>query len=106
MGVATPSEFVTLLETVTNRVPNIEQATLAVHCHNDQGHAVENSLKSLAVGTRQIECSVNGLGVRAGNADLKEIAAAIAQHPSFYTSIESSWLPVLSQQVADITARS
>jgi len=105
MGVATPSELVALLETVMSRVPNIDQATIAVHCHNDQGYAVENSLQSLSVGIRQIECSINGLGARAGNADLKEIVGAIAQHPSFYTSVQLSLLPELSQQVTKITAR-
>ncbi|MBE9098242.1 2-isopropylmalate synthase [Vacuolonema iberomarrocanum] len=101
MGIATPSAFVALIEKVKHCVPNIDQATLAVHCHDDHGHAVENSLKTLAVGTRQIECSINGLGARAGNANLAEVVEAIAQHPSFYTTINPSQLPAISKRVAE-----
>lgn len=105
MGVSTPSEFSALIETVMHRVPMIDQVTIAVHCHDDRGYAVENSLQTLAVGTRQIECSINGLGARAGNADLMEVVGAIAQSSSFYTSITPSFLPAISQRVAEITAR-
>lgn len=100
MGVARTSEFVALVKSVGDRVPNIDQATLAVHCHNDLGLADENSLAALTVGVRQVECSVNGLGARAGNADLEAIVAAIASHPKFHTRVQAAHLPALSAQVA------
>lgn len=103
MGVATPSEFAALISKVKHNVPNIDQATLAVHCHDDQGHAVDNSLETLTDGARQIECSINGLGARAGNADLAEVVDAIAQHSSFYTTINPSRLPAISKQVTALT---
>lgn len=103
MGVATPSTFVALIEAVRHRVPNIDQVTLSVHCHDDRGLAVENSLAALAVGVRQVECSVNGLGARAGNANLTDIVTAIAHHPKFQTGIQAAHLPALSEQVAALT---
>jgi len=103
MGVASPIEFTALIETIRHRVPNIDQATLAVHCHDDQGYAVENSLVSLEYGVRQVECSINGLGARAGNADLARVVEAIAQHSSFNTTINPSLLPPIAQQVKTLT---
>ncbi len=84
LGVASPPTFAQLLESVTNRVPNIEQARIAVHCHDDLGFALENSLLALEYGIRQIECSVNGLGARKGNANLANVVQAI-QRDSHYT---------------------
>lgn len=83
-----------------DRVPNIDPATLAVHCHSDLGLAVENSLAALTVGMRQVECSVNGLGARAGNADLEAIVTAIAHHPKFHTGVRATHLPALSEPVS------
>jgi 2-isopropylmalate synthase len=100
MGVATPSTFVALIEAVRHRVPTIDQVTLSIHCHDDRGLAVENSLAALAVGVRQVECSVNGLGARAGNANLTDIVTAIAHHPKFQTGVQAAHLPALSEQVA------
>lgn len=103
MGVTTPSSFVALIEAVRHRVPNIDQVTLSVHCHDDLGLAVENSLAALAAGVRQVECSVNGLGARAGNANLTDIVMAIAHHPTFQTRVHAAHLSALSEQVAALT---
>jgi 2-isopropylmalate synthase len=76
-GFATAEEFAKLITTVRENVPNIEQATIAVHCHNVQGLAVANSLAALQAGARQIECSVNGIGAQAGNTNLQEVVVAL-----------------------------
>ena len=62
---------------IKNRVPNIDKAVLSVHCHNDLGLAVANSLAAVKAGAKQIECTINGIGERAGNASLEEIVMAI-----------------------------
>jgi 2-isopropylmalate synthase len=77
VGYATPQEYQAMFEAVRNRVPNADKAVFSVHCHNDLGLAVANSLAGLAGGARQIECTVNGIGERAGNAALEEVVMAI-----------------------------
>jgi len=77
VGYTIPSEYTHIIETLKNRVPNIDRATISVHCHNDLGLAVANSLAAVAAGARQIECTVNGIGERAGNASLEEIVMAL-----------------------------
>jgi 2-isopropylmalate synthase len=77
VGYTVPSEFSALIETLLKRVPNIDKAVVSVHCHNDLGLAVANSLAGVAAGARQIECTINGLGERAGNAALEEIVMAL-----------------------------
>ncbi|MEM7617251.1 MAG: 2-isopropylmalate synthase [Pseudomonadota bacterium] len=77
VGYVLPAEFGDMLDSIKNKVPNIDQAILSVHCHNDLGLAVANSLTSLNHGVRQIECTINGLGERAGNASLEEIVMAV-----------------------------
>jgi len=74
VGYTTPTEFGGIIQNLFNRVPNIDQATISVHCHNDLGLAVANSLSAVEQGARQIECTINGIGERAGNASLEEIA--------------------------------
>jgi 2-isopropylmalate synthase len=109
-GMATPEEFSDLIQNIINRVPNINQATLAVHCHDDIGKAVENSIASIHAGARQIECSINGLGARYGNANLADLITAIQQQnaaqngkPShFHINIETSLLEAASNLVEDI----
>ena len=64
-----------------NRVPNIDKAVISVHCHNDLGLAVANSLAAVGAGARQVECTVNGLGERAGNAAMEEIVMALQDAP-------------------------
>ncbi len=102
-GSLVPQQFSELIEMVSNRVPNIEQATISVHCHNDLGLAVDNSLAALAYGARQIECSINGLGARKGNADLAEVVTAIANHQDYRVDVEPTLLPQASELVAEIT---
>jgi len=74
VGYTTPTEFGGIIQQLFNRVPNIDKATISVHCHNDLGLAVANSLAAVEQGARQVECTVNGIGERAGNASLEEIA--------------------------------
>jgi 2-isopropylmalate synthase len=74
VGYAVPDEFGRLIRTLRETVPNIGRATVSVHCHNDLGLAVANSIAALQNGARQVECTVNGIGERAGNASLEEIA--------------------------------
>lgn len=102
-GSLVPQQFSGLIEMVSNRVPNIEKATISVHCHNDLGFAVDNSLAALTCGARQIECSINGLGARKGNADLAEVVTAIANHQDYQVDVELSSLPQASELVAEIT---
>ena len=77
VGYAVPDEFAALIEMLFDRVPNIGKAVLSVHCHNDLGLAVANSLSAVQAGARQVECTINGLGERAGNAAMEEIVMAI-----------------------------
>jgi 2-isopropylmalate synthase len=77
VGYVLPEEYGRLFAMVRERVPNIDQAVLSTHCHNDLGLAVANSLAGVAAGARQVECTINGLGERAGNAALEEIVMAL-----------------------------
>ena len=77
VGYTLPDEFGGIIRHLRNTVPNIDKAVLSVHCHNDLGMATANSLTAVQNGARQIECCMNGLGERAGNCSLEEVAAAI-----------------------------
>ncbi len=77
VGYTTPAEYSALFRTIRLRVPGIENVILSTHCHNDLGMAVANSLAGIEGGARQVECTINGIGERAGNAALEEIAAAL-----------------------------
>ena len=101
-GTSSPEEFSELISMIVNRVPNIDQATIAVHCHDDLGLAVENSIAALHRGARQIECSINGLGARKGNADLEQVVNAIAQSQNYSVDIDSSLLSAASALVTQI----
>ncbi|WP_416668988.1 2-isopropylmalate synthase [Egbenema bharatensis] len=103
LGIASPQTFADLLESVMYRVPNIEQATIGVHCHDDLGFAVENSLIALDYGVRQIECSINGLGARKGNADLGKVVRGIQNGAKYQTAIDPSRLEQISALVKQIT---
>ncbi len=78
VGYSIPDEFAALIRTIQNRVEGIEKVTLSVHCHNDLGLAVANTLAAIQAGARQVECTINGIGERAGNASLEEIAMALS----------------------------
>src|SRR5690606_23040131 len=77
VGYCIPEEFGSLIADIRENVPNIDKATISVHCHNDLGLAVANSLAAIESGATQVECTINGIGERAGNAALEEIVMAI-----------------------------
>ena len=77
MGYAYPEEFADLIREIRSNVANIDQAVISVHCHNDLGLAVANSLRAVEAGARQIECTINGIGERAGNCALEEVVMAV-----------------------------
>jgi 2-isopropylmalate synthase len=83
VGYAIPEEFAAIIHMLRNRVPNIDRAVLSVHCHNDLGLAVANSLAAVKAGARQVECTINGLGERAGNAAMEEIVMALKTRQDF-----------------------
>jgi 2-isopropylmalate synthase len=84
VGYAVPEDFGLFIRTIMERVPNVNQAIISVHCHDDLGMAVANSLSGVVNGARQIECAVNGIGERAGNASLEEIIMALYTRKPFY----------------------
>lgn len=84
VGYTTPEEYAQLIRYLKNNVKNIEKAIISVHCHNDLGMAVANSLAAVGAGATQIECTVNGLGERAGNAALEELAMALNTRRDYY----------------------
>jgi len=84
VGYAVPEDFGLFIRDIMERVPNVDQAIISVHCHNDLGMAVANSLAGVVNGARQIECAVNGIGERAGNASLEEIIMALYTRKHFY----------------------
>ncbi len=84
VGYAVPEDFGEFIRTCMERVPNIDKAIISVHCHDDLGMGVANSLAGVVNGARQIECAVNGIGERAGNASLEEIIMALYTRKSFY----------------------
>lgn len=84
VGYAVPEEFGQFIRSIRERVANIDRAVISIHCHNDLGMAVSNSLAGITNGARQVECAVNGIGERAGNASLEEIIMALYTRHSFY----------------------
>ncbi|NLX91314.1 MAG: 2-isopropylmalate synthase [Firmicutes bacterium] len=106
VGYAVPKEFGRLIKLIISKVPNINKAVLSVHCHNDLGLAVINSLTAVENGARQIECNVNGIGERAGNAALEEIVMAmIIRHDEFpyVTGINTKEIYRTSRLVSKLT---
>ena len=106
VGYTTPSEFTKIITTLKNKVPNIDKAILSVHCHNDLGLAVANSLAGVTAGARQVECTINGIGERAGNAALEEIVMAIRTRNDlmpFNTGINTELLSKASKVVSNAT---
>tara|TARA_B100000579_G_scaffold423996_1_gene427845 strand:- start:195 stop:1778 length:1584 start_codon:yes stop_codon:yes gene_type:complete len=106
VGYSVPSEFKKIIETLINKVPNIDKAILSTHCHNDLGLAVANSLAGVAAGARQIECTINGIGERAGNAALEEIVMAMKTRSDlmpFKTGINTKLLSKASKVVSNAT---
>ena len=106
VGYTIPSEYTSLIEEIRNRVPNIDKARISVHCHNDLGLAVANSLAGVAAGARQVECTINGLGERAGNAALEEIVMALRTRSDvmpYGTSVRTENITKASRLVSTIT---
>jgi 2-isopropylmalate synthase len=106
VGYTTPEEFGEFIRGVFANVSNIHKATISVHCHNDLGLAVANSLSAVRSGARQIETCINGIGERAGNAALEEVAMALKTRSDFYdldTNIKTRELYRTSRLVSDLT---
>lgn len=103
LGASTPAEFSHLLQLLRDRIPQWAQVVVSIHCHDDRGLAVANSLAALECGARQIECSVNGLGARKGNANLAAIATEITKSQQYQTNIQTADLLAISELVSQIT---
>jgi 2-isopropylmalate synthase len=106
VGYTVPLEFAELIQTIRRRVRGIEQVAISAHCHDDLGLAVANSLAAVSAGARQVECTVNGIGERAGNASLEEFVMAMRVRPdrySFRTAVFSEQLFPTSQLLTEIT---
>ncbi|HET7208563.1 MAG TPA: 2-isopropylmalate synthase [Terriglobales bacterium] len=106
VGYATPAEFGDLIRTIRERVRGIEDVTISAHCHNDLGLAVANTLAAISAGARQVECTINGIGERAGNASLEEIVMVLRVRHERYpydVDIDSKRLFSVSQLLTDIT---
>ena len=107
VGYSVPEEYFALIKMVRERVPNSDLARFSVHCHNDLGMAVANSLAGVRAGARQIECTINGIGERAGNAALEEVVMAMRVRNDvmpFWTDINAKMLTRASKLVAAVTS--
>jgi 2-isopropylmalate synthase len=106
VGYAIPDEFGGLIRGIFQNVRNISKAVVSVHCHNDLGLAVANSLEAIRNGARQVECTINGIGERAGNASLEEIVMALKTRADFFdltTGIDTTQIYRSSRLVSDLT---
>ena len=106
VGYAVPEEFGERIRTLRERVPNSDQAIWSVHCHNDLGMAVANSLAGVKAGARQIECTINGLGERAGNTALEEVVMAVKTRRDYFAldvGIDTTQIVSASKLVSSIT---
>lgn len=106
VGYAMPGEFGALIKGIYENVPNIHKAIISVHCHNDLGMAVANSLEAIRNGARQAECTINGIGERAGNASLEEIVMSLKTRYDFYgldTNIDTTQIYRTSRLVSELT---
>jgi 2-isopropylmalate synthase len=106
VGYAIPYEFEAFIRSFFEKIPNIHKAVISVHCHNDLGLAVANSLAAVRAGARQVECTINGIGERAGNASLEEIVMAIRTRSDLVglsTNVDTTQLMRTSRLVSDLT---
>ncbi len=103
-GYCLPHQYGEKIAYLANNVPNIDKAVISCHCHNDLGMATANAIAGAIAGARQIECTINGLGERAGNTSLEEVAMIIQQHRSlgFHTNIDSRQLNPMSRIISDV----
>ena len=107
VGYTVPDEYFSLIKRLRERVPNSDAARFSVHCHNDLGMAVANSLAGVHAGARQIECTINGIGERAGNASLEEVVMAMRVRNDvlpYWTRIDATILTRASKLVAAVTS--
>ena len=106
VGYATPEEYGAKIAMLFERVPNIDKAIISTHCHNDLGLAVANSLSGVSNGARQVECTINGIGERAGNAALEEVVMALRTRSDvlpFNTNIDTTKITKISRMLSTIT---
>ncbi len=106
VGYTTPQEFGQIIRTLRERVRGMEKAVISVHCHNDLGLAVANSMAAIYAGAGQVECTINGIGERAGNASLEEIAMGLRTRTDFYqadTNLRTEEISKTSRLVSNIT---
>jgi len=106
VGYSVPAEFGDLITTIRQKVKGIENVTISAHCHNDLGMAVANALAAVSAGARQVECTINGIGERAGNASLEEIVMAMRVRPDRYdyeTGVVGEQIFAASQMLSEIT---
>ena len=106
VGYTMPEQFASMVRELRERVPNADKVVWSVHCHNDLGVAVANSLAAVMAGARQVECTVNGLGERAGNASLEEIVMAVRTRQDYFkcdTRIDATQIVPASKMVAAVT---
>ncbi len=106
VGYTMPAQFGKLIHTLRERIPNSDKAVFSVHCHNDLGLAVANSLSAVMNGARQVECTINGLGERAGNASLEEVVMAVRTRQDYFpcdTKIDTTHIVPASKLVSGIT---
>lgn len=103
-GYCLPHQYGEKIAYLVNHVPNIDKAVISCHCHNDLGLATANSIAGVIAGARQIECTINGLGERAGNTSLEEVVMVIRQHKElgFYTGVNTKMLNPVSRLVSDV----
>ncbi|MCZ6532049.1 MAG: 2-isopropylmalate synthase [SAR324 cluster bacterium] len=109
VGYTTPTEYYELIDRIMNDVPGADQITVSVHCHNDLGMAVANSLAALRAGASQVECTINGIGERAGNASLEEIVMALKTRSKLFnleTGVQTEYLYQTSRLLTQITGMS
>jgi len=106
VGYSLPAQFGQMIGNLIERIPNSDKAIFSVHCHNDLGLAVANSLSAVMNGARQIECTINGLGERAGNASLEEVVMAVRTRQDFFsckTGVDTKEIVTCSKLVSSIT---
>ncbi|HEY4149885.1 MAG TPA: 2-isopropylmalate synthase [Chitinophagaceae bacterium] len=102
-GYCLPNQYGEKIAYLVNNVPNIDKAIISCHCHNDLGLATANSIAGVMSGARQVECTINGLGERAGNTSLEEVVMVLKQHAymGYYTSVKTQNLNPMSRLVSD-----
>jgi 2-isopropylmalate synthase len=106
VGYATPQEFGGLIQGIRDNLSNIDKAVISVHCHNDLGLAVANSLEAIRVGARQVECTINGIGERAGNASMEEIVMTLKTRQDFFNltiNLDTTQIYRTSRLVSELT---